>query len=82
MNIKPIMESVELLDIALTLTPEAEERKQLRIANDTLRAVLRKRGVFVGQLGKSQPEYCGYCGEPSHTKAGGSCPKYDREYNR
>jgi hypothetical protein len=25
---------------------------------------------------------CVYCGEPKHTPAGDSCPKYDREHNR
>jgi len=49
MNIKPMWEAVQSLNTAIYYTTNPEERKELEQINDQLRAMLRKRGVFMQQ---------------------------------
>lgn len=48
MNITPIIQAIELLDQAVTFTINEAERETLRRNVFSLRATLRKRGVFIG----------------------------------
>ena len=49
MNIKHIIDAVESLDQAIVATIDKTERETLQTINNTLRATLRKYGVFVGE---------------------------------
>lgn len=54
MNIKPMWEAVQSLNTAIYYTTNPEERKELEQINDQLRAMLRKRGVFMWQPTKEE----------------------------
>ena len=50
MNVRPLIEAVQSLDTAVTATFDPAERNQIQQAAEEVRKILRKRGVFVGNM--------------------------------
>lgn len=86
MNIHPMIEATQKLNVAIVATCDPTERAEIGNIRDRLAAQLRKRGVFIGTEpapkaanGKTSAYAAGYPNDTTRKRLGESMPTMDDE---